>query len=73
MDWHARIEANPAISAGKPVIKGTRLSVHLLMELLAGGWTEAMIFESYPRLTREDMQAVYAYAAECMVSAAGQP
>lgn len=68
-DWHQRITIDPEISAGKPVIKGTRISILLLMDLLAGGWSEQMVMDAYPRLTREDIQALYAYAAECMAAA----
>lgn len=64
MNWQDRIESNPEILAGKPAIKGTRLAVDFLLERLASGWTEKEILESYPRLTLEDLRAVFAYAAE---------
>lgn len=66
MDWHERIHSDPKILSGKPVVKGTRLSVELLLGLLAEGWTEEQIFESYPHLTLEDLRAVFAFAAEMM-------
>ena len=50
MNWRTCIHTDPAILAGKLVIKGTRLLVELLLERLANGWTEQMIFESYPTL-----------------------
>ena len=64
MNWRDRIHSDPAILLGKPVIKGTRISVELLLGRLADGWTEADIFASYPRVTREDLQAVFAYVHE---------
>ncbi|CAN5635978.1 hypothetical protein BH24ACI2_BH24ACI2_07710 [soil metagenome] len=52
--------------AGKPVIKGTRISVELILELLSNGWTEEMILESYPKLSAEDVKAVFAYLRDCV-------
>ncbi len=66
MDWMKHIEANEKILAGKPVIKGTRLSVEHIINLLASGWDEHQIFENYPRLTKKDLQAVFAYIQECL-------
>ena len=45
MDWRTRIVANPDVLVGKPVIKGTRISVELVMDLLTGGYTPAQIIE----------------------------
>ncbi len=53
----SRIEVNPKIMVGKPVIKGTRLTVDFVLELLAHGWTYPQIFKNYPQLKEEDMQA----------------
>ena len=64
MDWHVRIVTNSAILLGKPVIKGTRISVELILGWLGMGWTFEQILESYPRITREDIQAALAFAAE---------
>jgi uncharacterized protein (DUF433 family) len=61
-DEQGRIVRNPAILAGKPVIRGTRISVEFVLELLAGGWSEADIIENYPGITREDIQACLSYA-----------
>jgi len=66
MNWHPYIHTDPAILLGKPVIKGTRLSVDFLLGLLAEGWTEAQILESYPQLSHEALQAVFAFTAEVM-------
>ena len=64
MNWRTYIHTDPAILAGKPVIKGTRLSVELLLERLANGWTEQMIVDSYPTLPEGAIQAVYATVIE---------
>ena len=61
MNWQTHIHTDPAILAGKPVIKGTRLSVELLLERLANGWTEQMIFDSYPTLPEGSIRAIYAF------------
>ncbi|TXH30103.1 MAG: DUF433 domain-containing protein [Cyclobacteriaceae bacterium] len=66
MDWRLHIISDNAILLGKPTIKGTRISVELILDLMANGWTEKMIFESYPQLTPEDLRAVFAYLKEGM-------
>ncbi|NOX60888.1 MAG: DUF433 domain-containing protein [Chloroflexi bacterium] len=58
-----RITANPKILGGKPVIRGTRLSVEFILELLASGMSEEAILEDYPHITREDIRACLKYAA----------
>jgi uncharacterized protein (DUF433 family) len=63
MDWEERIELNPAILAGKPVVRGTRLAVEFIVELLADGLTEENILRNYPRLERDDIQACLRYAS----------
>lgn len=65
MDWRDRIVSDKNILLGKPVIKGTRLSVEFMMGLFAGGWTEQQVLENYPGIAKEDLQAVFAYAQEC--------
>ena len=52
-----RIEVNPAVMLGKPVIRGTRIPVELILRKLGEGATEADLLDAYPRLTREDIQA----------------
>jgi uncharacterized protein (DUF433 family) len=64
MSWQERIVVNPKVLVGKPVIKGTRISVELILELLAERWTHEQILKSYPQLTEEDIWAVLQYAAE---------
>lgn len=66
MDWRQYIHSDPNILLGKPVVKGTRLAVDFLLRLLAAGWTEQQLLESYPTLTSEALRAVFAFAAECM-------
>jgi uncharacterized protein (DUF433 family) len=66
MIWQDYIHIDPAILVGKPVIKGTRLSVDFLLGLLAEGWTEQTILENYPQLSHEALQAVFAFTAEVM-------
>ena len=68
MEWHARIHIDPAILAGKPVIKGTRLSVEFVVGLLAQGWTREEIVRSYPRISFDDILACLAYAQERLAS-----
>lgn len=66
MDWRDHITSNPEVLVGKPVIKGTRISVELILGWLANGWTFDMILESYTHITREDILAALAFAAEMM-------
>ncbi|CAG1023009.1 hypothetical protein MTYM_02141 [Methylococcales bacterium] len=66
INWKDYIVADPEILVGKPVIKGTRLSVELTLDRLADGWTAQELFASYPRLTPEALQAVFAFTAELM-------
>jgi uncharacterized protein (DUF433 family) len=66
MNWRDRIVSDPEIVVGKPVLKGTRLSVDLILDRLADGWTAEDLFKSYPRLTPEALQAVFAFAAEVL-------
>jgi uncharacterized protein (DUF433 family) len=61
MEWRERIVSDKEILLGKPLIKGTRISVELILELLAEGWTENQLLESYPNITNEDLMAVFAY------------
>ncbi len=66
MDWRERIVTNPDILVGKPSVKGTRLSVELILGWLAQGWTIEMLLENYPTLSREDVLAALAFAAELL-------
>ena len=68
MEWRSRIVADASVLVGKPVIKGTRISVELVMELLAGGYTPSQIQEQYDHLTLDDIHACLAYAREVIGS-----
>jgi uncharacterized protein (DUF433 family) len=65
-DWRSRITIDPEVLAGKPVIKGTRMAVEFVVELLANGWTVEEVLENYPQLKREDVIAALKYAAEVL-------
>lgn len=64
--WKNRITIDPNILAGKPIIKGTRISVELILDLLANDWTIETILENYPHLKREDIIATLKYATEIL-------
>lgn len=63
MNWQERITIDPEILAGKPIIKGTRLAVEFIIDLLASEWTEEEILYNYPGLTRDDILACLRYAS----------
>jgi uncharacterized protein (DUF433 family) len=63
VDWRDYITADERILAGKPIVKGTRLSVEFVLELLAAGWDRDALNDNYPQLTEERVRAVLAYAA----------
>jgi uncharacterized protein (DUF433 family) len=62
--WQDRIAIDPAVLLGKPTIKGTRLAVDFLIELLAEGWSPEQIVGNYPQLTGEDIRAALQYRRE---------
>jgi uncharacterized protein (DUF433 family) len=64
MNWQDYVVADRAVLVGKPVIKGTRLAVEFILELIAEGWPEAEILRNYPGLTREQILACVAYAKD---------
>jgi len=61
---HTRITTNPEILRGKPCIRGTRLSVEFILELISTGATAEMIYQKYPQLTQGDVEAALHFAAE---------
>jgi uncharacterized protein (DUF433 family) len=67
MDWHDRISVDPRVLVGK-VIKGTRIAVEFVVDLLGRGWTKEQILHEYDHLTEEDIQACLAYASEVLKS-----
>ena len=66
MSWQDRIVVDPKVLTGKPVIRGTRISVELVVDLLAAGWSHAQILTSYPHLAEEDVRACLSYASELL-------
>lgn len=66
MNWQEYIVSDKAVLLGKPTVKGTRISVELILELLASGWSEAQLLESYPHLTEQHLKAVFAYLKDCI-------
>lgn len=63
-DWKERISIDPNVCHGKPCLKGTRIWVSLIVDNLASGSSEEEILTAYPSLTRDDIRAALAYAAE---------
>ena len=68
MNWHERITVDPQVLVGKPIIKGTRIAVEFVVDLLARGWTVDRVMREYDHLTAEDIQACLAYASEILKS-----
>jgi uncharacterized protein (DUF433 family) len=66
MNQQGRIVIEPNVLCGKPIIKGTRLAVEFIVDLLAQGWAEADILQNYPGITHEDVLACLAYASELL-------
>lgn len=60
------IVSNPKVMTGKPVIRGTRITVELLLEKLAAGQTEEQILRAHPHITREGIRAALSFAAEAL-------
>jgi uncharacterized protein (DUF433 family) len=63
MHWEERIVVDPDILTGKPVVKGTRLAVEFIVDLLAQGWSESELLRNYPGLAHEDILACLSYAS----------
>ena len=68
MNKQDRIAIDPQVLVGKPVVKGTRLAVEFVIDLLAQGWTEKDILRNYPSLSNEDIQACLRYASTVLKS-----
>ena len=68
MAWQTRIVVDPAILTGKPVVRGTRLAVEFIVDLLAQGWPEEEILKNYPGLSRDDIHACLKYASAVLQS-----
>jgi uncharacterized protein (DUF433 family) len=63
---YTRIVSDPAVLGGKPIVKGTRISVEFLLELFASGGTRSDVLKAYPHLTAEDIEEALRYAAEVL-------
>lgn len=68
MNWREHIVVDPNVLVGKPVIRGTRIAVELVIDLLARGYTKEQILEQYDHITPEDIQACLSYASETLRS-----
>ncbi|MCO6043147.1 DUF433 domain-containing protein [Aeoliella sp. ICT_H6.2] len=68
MTWQERIVVDPNVLTGKPIIKGTRMAVEFVVDLLGRGWSVDAVLREYDHLTREDVQACLAYAGEVLKS-----
>ena len=68
MNWEERITLNPKVLVGKPTIKGTRIAVEFVIDLLSRGWTFDRILGEYDHLATEDIQACLRYASETLKS-----
>lgn len=66
IQWENHIEADARVLLGKSVIRGTRISVELLLELFGSGWTAQQILDSYPQIQANDLKAVFIYLKECI-------
>lgn len=66
MDWKEHIISDQKILIGKPIIKGTRISVELILELFSKGWSEKQILESYPSVSVDSLRAVFSYLKDCI-------
>ena len=64
MDWRGKIISDKNVLAGKPTVRGTRLSVEFLLGLFANGWQEEDVLKNYPTLKKEDILAVFAFAQD---------
>jgi len=66
MKWQDHIEQNPEVMCGKPVIKGTRITVELILERLSSGWSEGELLCSFPHLNSEQIRAALAFASKAI-------
>jgi len=68
MTWQERITIDPSVLVGKPIVKGTRISVEFVIDLLGRGWATADVLREYDHLEPEDVQACLAYASDVLKS-----
>lgn len=68
MNWQDRITVDPNVLVGKPIVKGTRISVEFIIDLLGRGWSVDRVLQEDDHLTPEDIQACLAYASDVLKS-----
>lgn len=73
MDWRAHIEVNPKGQHGRPMIRGTGLSVEFIMDLLAEGWDATEIVVVHPGVTVDDIYACLAFASDILKNLKAYP
>lgn len=73
MDWRERIVCDPKILMGRPMVKGTRISVELMLGWLSVGWSIDQLLEAYPNVAHDDVLAAFAYAHELLQNAGFVP
>ncbi len=66
MNWQDYIVSDNQVLLGKPIIKGTRISVELILELFSAGWSEKQILDSYPTVSEKSLRAVFSYLKACI-------
>ncbi|MDQ2718414.1 MAG: DUF433 domain-containing protein [Bacteroidota bacterium] len=66
MNWQEHIVSDFKVLGGKPTIKGTRISVELILELYSNGWTEKQVLQSYPSISTDSLRAVFSYLQHCI-------
>ena len=66
MDWRERIVVDPSVLVGKPVVRGTRISVEFVIDLLGRGWSMDQVLEEYDHLRPEDIRACLLYARDIL-------
>jgi uncharacterized protein (DUF433 family) len=66
MEWHERLSIDSEVLVGKPAVKGTRISVEFVIDLLASGWAEVQILGNYPQLHPDDLRACLQYASHIL-------
>ena len=66
MTWRDHIHSDPEILGGRPVARGTRLTVDFILGLLSEGWSPDQVLGNYPQLTPEALRAVFAFASETL-------
>ena len=66
MQWQERITVDPNVLVGKPIVRGTRIAVEFVLDLLGRGWTTEQVLQEYDSLTAADIQACMGYASEVL-------